>query len=88
MGRRHMDIDMARASEVLTEAQEALEAISGIEVNDAHKNREGRLLVKVMDEAAIGQYFATVRKFDNVYDDDVTRNCLEDCVLDAWVKAE
>ena len=55
--------------------------IDGIEANSPHS---GRSLVKVMDESAIGAFFAECRK--NGYSrSSTTRGDLNHTVLDSWV---
>jgi hypothetical protein len=58
--------------------------IDGIEANAPSS---GRSLVKVMDESAVGAFFAECR--ENGYSrSSTTRDCLTYTVLDSWVRLE
>jgi len=68
------------------EMAERFNQIDGIEANSPSAV-SGRTLVKVMDERAVGSFFAECRK--NGYTRSATtRTDLDYTVLDSWVKLE
>jgi len=76
---------MSQEDMTVDEAVDLFKSVDGIDAHQANKlpnNR--RLLVKVVDESAMGTFFGLVRRngFDRSY---TTRDCLEDCELDSWV---
>jgi hypothetical protein len=78
---------MARDSHTLSEIADELSAIDGIKVNRTDMDTDNRILVKVMDEDAVGSFFGLRRRlgFDSWA---VTRNCFDYTVLDAFVSTE
>jgi len=68
------------------EMAERFNQIDGIEAT-LSSVVSGRTLVEVMDESAVGAFFAECRK--NGYKRSATtRNDLDDTVLDSWVELE
>lgn len=67
----------------LKELDELFAQHDGIEVNRYDDDRQ-KLMVKVMDESAVGAFFKMCRELD-CHSDCVTRQDLPYTVLDAWV---
>jgi hypothetical protein len=67
----------------ITQVVEAFRDVDGIEVNETVFS-DGEQLVKIMDEDAVGQFFARVRQNDVEYRR-LTRNDIAHTVMDAWV---
>jgi hypothetical protein len=73
---------MGMAQKATNDALAQFEAIDGIEVNKSGSSHDG--LVKVMDENAVGAFFKLKRTTDATISS-VTRNCLHDTAVDAWI---
>jgi len=74
---------MSQKDMTVSEAIDLFNNVDGIKATNA-SNTNRRLLVKVMDESAIGAFFGLVRQHD-LDRDYTTRDCLEDCEMDSWV---
>lgn len=63
------------------------EAFDGVDGIDAHVSSLDRVLVKVMDEDAVGQMYRVARQ-EGVELSAVSRNHIDSTVLDAWADLE
>lgn len=71
----------------LEEVGDKFEAVSGIEVNRHEIDSKDRLLIKVMDESVVGQYFRLTRTLP-IEAWAQTRDCFGWTVMDSFVGLE
>lgn len=84
-----MCIDMAVSQSGMTlhEVADEFESVEGIEVNRADIDTDEKIMVKVMEEDAMGQYYKLARTLP-VETWAETRDCFDFTVFDAFVKME
>jgi hypothetical protein len=70
----------------VTQVARAFDGVNGIDVNTNATSGE-RVLVKVMEEDSVGNFFQQIRNYDLDYDS-LTRAHLNKTVMDAWVYPE